>query len=262
MSRETARIVLRREVTAAAAAARDEDTFFAGLAARGIQVRFRYDPARPGRITGYSAGLGRSYGAGSPAPFAGGTLSPGLTLGKLRIHWRHGQPGAITPGLYDGADAHAIYAHGASVAEQAAREIQLRPLGRADIALAAADILNAAADATGNRELRNAADGFIRTAQPPRQAPAPTATGQALRTASRLLAATRPPSGTRSGSALIQLITALVTLASAIAEFRNMRNRQRQTNAARSTATQIRSRARLTTRPQSSRTSSLPAATR
>ena len=46
---EPPRVVLHRHVRAAAAAARSEEEFFAGLAARGVLVRLRHSAVRPGR---------------------------------------------------------------------------------------------------------------------------------------------------------------------------------------------------------------------
>lgn len=240
MNSATAKTVLRREVTAAAAAARTEEAFFKNLTARGIDVHLWYDPARPGRVVRYSAGLpGKAGRVGTPVRYASGTLSPALTLGKLRAHWRQGRPGAADPGLYDGAGRDTIYAHAASTAHWAAGEIRKNARCRADVALAAADIINAAADATGNFELRRAADGFLQTARTIRiparhQSPA----GQALRVCARLLNAASPP-GARNMQTALQLAAALAGLADAIAQLKGGSSRT-EAAATRQTAARIR----------------------
>jgi hypothetical protein len=58
----TARARLRGLVAEAAAAARSEEEFLAGLAARGVTARPRPSVTRPGEITGYSFGLASDTG--------------------------------------------------------------------------------------------------------------------------------------------------------------------------------------------------------
>lgn len=242
MSSVTARTVLRREVTAAAAASVTEDAFFKNLTARGIDVHLWYDPARPGRVVRYSAGLpGRVSKTGTLIRYSAGTLSPALTLGKLRAHWRKGQSGAADPGLYDGADRDTIYAHAADIAQWAAREVQKNPRCHADVALAAADILNAAADATGNQALRSAADGFMKSVHTGRRRDGyRSPPGQALRISARLLKATRPP-GSRGGSALPRLVAAIIGLINAITELKKTNRYLGERVASRRAAAGIRS---------------------
>jgi hypothetical protein len=162
MSSQAARAVLRSEVARCAAAARSEPEFWACLQAAGLRVRTRADPARPGRPAGYAVSLPgptvrRDW---RPLWFAGGTLDERLTLPALRARWRMGQPGAA-PGaeLFAGTDLNEIYRHAAQAARLAARELgYARP--RPDVAWAAADVVVAAAEATGNPALRQAADGL------------------------------------------------------------------------------------------------------
>lgn len=240
MNTATAKTVLRREVTAAAAASMTEEAFFRNLADRGIDVHLWYDPVRPGRVVRYTVGLpGKVRKDGTPVRYPAGTLSPALTLGKLRAHWRAGQLGAADPGLYDGIDRDTIYVHAASIAEWAAREIQKNPRCRADVALATADVVNAAADATGDRALRATADRFMQSAQAGRRrdryrSPA----GQALRVSARLLMKTTSP-GTRDREALRHLVTALIGLADAIDRLKET-NRQLDRAVSRRTAAGIR----------------------
>lgn len=237
MNTLTAKTVLRREVTAAAAESVTEKAFFQNLAARGIDVHLWYDPARPGRIVRYSAGLpGKVRKDGTPVRYPAGTLSPALTLGKLRAHWRAGQPGAADPGLYDGTDRATIYAHATSIATWAASEVQKNPRYRADVALAAADVANAAADATGNPGLRRTADGFLESARMGRQRTGGrSSAGQALRVAAMLLAATTSPRK-RDREATRQLIAALIGLADSIARLKESNRQLNQATARRAAA--------------------------
>jgi hypothetical protein len=88
---EAPRTVLRRQVEAAAAAARSEREFFGGLAARGLTVRLRHSPSRPGEVTGYAVSLpGDLSASGGPVWYGGGKLAADLSLPKLRRRWPTG----------------------------------------------------------------------------------------------------------------------------------------------------------------------------
>lgn len=237
MSPATARIVLRREVTAAAAASVSEASFFAGLTARGLNVEHTSAPDRPGVTIGYSVGLHGSIDrTGRPVRWAGSTLGSELALGQLRAHWRAGMRGAAPPSLFGGADSAEIWAHATSVARAAAADFQ-SGRGTPGVALAAADVLIVAADVTGSRELRQAAEAFGRAARIPggRRVPRSTSSAESLRTAARLLAASRPPrrhAYSASGTAVLLLIVALVLIAMALAVLRARQRREHQARAA------------------------------
>ena len=98
----TTRVRLRGLVAEAAAAARSEEEFLVGLAARSVTVRPRYSPARPGEVTGYAFGLlSDTTGAmGGPVWFGGSKLAPDLSLPRLRARWP-GSPGQPGPGTAD-----------------------------------------------------------------------------------------------------------------------------------------------------------------
>ena len=187
--------------------------------------RVRGHPARPDRPPGRHPGLVRRRHPGSrPGP---GRAAPPLA----------GQPG-LPPAaaLLDHAAATAICQHAAAVADDAARRLRDAPPGQAaDIARAAADILYAAADATGNRDLRAAADGFGRAARAPwGPVPAPTPPGNVLRTAAYLITATAPgPTRRLTRHALTR---ALASLAAELARLRHAQQRPRQADAARTAA--------------------------
>jgi hypothetical protein len=232
---EAPRVALRRHVEAAAAAARTEAGFFAELGARGIEVRLRHSSQRPGEVTGYAVGLpGDTAASGGQVWYGGGKLAADLTLPKLRRRWAAGT--ASGREQLSAADRRDIYAYAAEVASHAAREIKTGHRGRADTARAAADVLTVAAEATGNPELRRAADALMRAARAPwGRIPAASPGGQRLRAAAYLLAANRPW-GQRPAVARRALLTALIGLAQAVADLRAGQRRQLQALAARDAA--------------------------
>ena len=234
MGSPAARAVLRREVTRAARAARTEREFFHALQGAGLVIRLRPDPLKPGQAGGYAVTLpGLADRSRRPIWFAGGTLDKQLQLGRMRARWRAGQRG-VGPGAdyFTGADVGEIYDYAARVARWAARELAARRRGSPDIAWAAADLLRAAAEATGNPELGRAAESFGRAARAPwGRIPAPSPGGAMLRTAAYLLAACRP-GGQPPGSARRALIHSLIGLAHAVARLRQARHRQLQAAAA------------------------------
>jgi hypothetical protein len=232
------RVTLRRKVEAAAAASRTEAEFFTGLAARGLAVRLRNSITNTGEVTGYAVGLpGDVTAEGGQVWFGGGKLAPDLTLPKLRRRWDGAA--AEGPAARDSASVNEVYALAAEAARRAAAEIAAGKRGAADTAWAAADLLTAAADATGNRELRKAADSLRRAAcEPWRRIPAASQSGRTLRAAARLLASTRracPP----ASYVLCALLLALVALAQAVAERRAAQDRALQAAAARDAATRL-----------------------
>lgn len=233
-----ARAVLRREVAEAAAAARSESEFFAGLERAGLMVRLRYADARPGEAAaGYAVSLpGMTHHRDDTQMWYGGsTLDDGLGLGTLRRRWRAGRAGAPWAAAdFTGVEATDIFGHAAATTAGAARRLRAGPNADegADIAWAAADVLYAAADATGSAELRRAADGFSRAARPPwGRIPPPSPVGSGLRTAAYLLAAC-VPAGARRTMARVALIRALAGLAKAVAELRQAQFRLLQATAA------------------------------
>ncbi len=84
---EPPRTWLRREVCTAAAGARTEDEFFAGLGRAGVLVRRRYSTLTPGEVTGYAVGMPGHTSKDGQVWFGGGKLAADLTLPKLRARW-------------------------------------------------------------------------------------------------------------------------------------------------------------------------------
>ena len=237
-----ARAVLAREALRAARAARSEPEFFALLERAGLPVRLRAAPDQAGRPAGWSVTLpGLADRAGRPVWFAGGTLDPALRLGELRARWRAGQPGAGPgPGLFTGAARAEIYEHAARAAARAARELAGGRAGRADVAWAAADLLTAAAGATGNPELARAAEAFTRAARAAwGRTPAPSPDGSMLRTAAYLIASCRRTRQPQPARAVRVLLTALAGLARTLAELRAAQARRLQAAAAAAAAARL-----------------------
>jgi hypothetical protein len=85
---EPARVILRREVCTAAAAAGSEQEFFTRLRAAGVLARERYSTVQPDQVTGYAVGLpGHTARGGGVVWYGGGKLAADLTLPKLRARW-------------------------------------------------------------------------------------------------------------------------------------------------------------------------------
>ena len=240
MTTGSSRTVLRREVNMCAAAARSEQEFFAGLDTAGLLVRLRHSPGQPTQVTGYAVGLpGMTHRDGGQAWYGGQTLDGQLSLGALRRRWQAGRPGtAPAPGAFADADIRDIFGYATTLAADAARQLRVSPAAAqsADIAWAAADVMTAAAQATGSPELQQAADGFSRAARAAwGRIPPPSPGGAALRTAAYLLAACTPP-GTRRRIDRVTLIGALAGLAGAVAGLREAQRRFLQATAAHSAA--------------------------
>jgi hypothetical protein len=237
----TARATLRREVSMCAAAAQAEREFWAGLDAAGLLVRLHYSADRPSEVSGYAVSLpGMTHRwDGQQVWYGGQTLDGQLSLGALRHRWQAGRPGSPpAPEAFAAADTGNIFAYAAAVADAAAGQLRTSPppAEAADIAWAAADVLTAAAEATGSPELLRAAEGFSRAARAPwGRIPPPSPGGSALRTAAYLLAACTPDSSRRIVTRLA-LVSALTGLARAVAKLRESQNRLLQAAAARSVA--------------------------
>jgi hypothetical protein len=241
MSAGSARAALRREVRMCAASARAERGFFAGLEEAGLLVRLHYDTGRPAEVTGYAVSLPGMvhHGDGQQVWYGGQTLDGRLSLPALRHRWQAGLPG-IPPGpeAFADADTRDIFGYAAAVAAEAARQLRASPAAAAsaDIAWAAADVLTAAAQATGSPELQQAANGFSRAARASwGRVPPPSPGGATLRTAAYLLAACVPDRSRRT-IARLTLISSLAGLARAVVMLRAAQDNLLQAAAARRAA--------------------------
>jgi hypothetical protein len=240
-------VILRREVTTAAAAAAGDQDFFARLQRAGIRVRMRYSTRDPGEVTGYAVALDQDTAStGEPVWYGGGKLAADLTLPKLRQRWSSG-PGdgrAVPGGRLTPGERAAIWDHASRAATDAAAQIRSlaaagEPGAAADAAWAAGDTLHAAAAALGSRVIRQAASAYDRAARSPYgRIPQPTSAGIGLRRASRLLSAAAFASHDRT-LAQIALIARLAALADAVAELRDAQRHAAQAAAARLAAERL-----------------------
>jgi hypothetical protein len=240
---EAPRITLRRAVSTAAAGAASEQEFFARLERADVLVRKRFSTRNPGEVTGYAVALPHDTSrAGAPVWFGGGKLAADLTLPKLRRRWQATGP---RPGdRFTATERAAIWEHAARTAAGAAEQIRnvaaTDPAVAADAAWAAADTMHAAAAALGSRVLRQAADSYDRAARAPYgRIPGPTPTGNHLRRAARLLAASEAVSSDNT-LAIVTLVTRLAALAQAVAHLRDVQQRAAQAAGARHAAERLR----------------------
>ena len=234
---EAPRVTLRRQVTTAAAAANDEQEFFARLGQAGILVRKRLSVTRPGQITGYAVAFpGDITKNGGPVWYGGGKLAPDLSWPKLRQRWAPGRatPGRIRPDLTAG-ERDALWDHVTRITADATAQIRARAWtdpAAADAAWAASDTLHVAAAILGSRVLRQAADAYDRAARSPYgRVPPPTPAGNRLRHAARIMSAFACLTGDRSMTPLV-LIAKLAALAEAVAGLRESQQHAAQAAAA------------------------------
>ena len=166
---EAPRITLRRQVSTAAAAAVNEQEFFARLRQSGVLVRTRHSSRDPGQVTGYAVALpGDTAKGGDQVWYGGGKLAADLSLPKLRRRWP--RPGAED--RFTAAERAAAWEHAAQAVDRASAHIRellagSDPGAAADAAWATSGTLHAAAAALGSRVLREAADAYDRAARAP-----------------------------------------------------------------------------------------------
>ena len=238
-----ARAVLAREALRAARAARSEPEFFAPARAGRAAgpAAGRPGPARAAR-PGWSVTLpGLADRAGRPVWFAGGTLDPALRLGRAARPLAGRAARRRRPGRTTSPGPPGPRSTSTRPGPPPGRPAELRAgrAGRADIAWAAADLLTAAAEATGNPELARAAEDFTRAARAAwGRAPAPARTGRCSApppTSSRPAAAPAAP----PARAVRLMLTALAGLARTLAELRAAQARGLQAAAAASAAARL-----------------------
>lgn len=239
----TARAFLRSAACSAAERSRNEGEFFRRLDDAGVLVKLRYSELHPGEITGYSLALpGHADENGDLAWYSGGRLSEKLTMPRLQQRWNAGDRAGRLPAALSPAERNAIWSDVIRLTGEGADELRrlatTDPAGASDAAWATADALRASATALGGtpgRQIRRAATDFDRAArQTYRTIPGPTAAGNGLRTASRLLAMV---SGTGSrGVRIDQLLISLIQLAEETARLRLVQMRNHQAAAARGAA--------------------------
>ncbi|MEO3829353.1 hypothetical protein [Actinomadura sp. B10D3] len=206
LSAGTKRAVLRTSVRHAAGEARTTMDFFDRLQGYGLLVKVRNSRDVPGEITGYAVALPTEPGDEEPTWHAGSRLADDLSLTHLQSRWS--SPTSQYRSAMDHSDLtteerQAFYDDAARAAAHATAQIRrslaTNPFAAQDACWAASDTLHAAAEATGNRHLRRAADTYDRAARAPYgRIPQPTPAGNALRTAARPIADHATPRSRRA----------------------------------------------------------------
>jgi hypothetical protein len=242
------RVALRRAVMTAAAASSNEAEFFTHLERVGIKVKLRASGTDPGEKVGYCVALpGHTTAAGDVVWYAGGSLAADLTWPKLRRRW-------LTPAISTALLAPASPAEPggaldirrdqvpgllAAASADVRRAVNHAPEDADDVAWATSDVLHVTAAAAGETELRLAAEVYDRAARAPYgRLPKPTAHGQGLRAAARLMAA--DDAETKDTRTSVTLLAGLAGLVETIAELRHGQHRSVQALAARSSAEHLR----------------------
>lgn len=205
--KEEARARLRREVRIAALAATDAPDFLARLRSAGLVVRERRGEA--GHLTGYAVAVpGDTTAAGTPVYYGGGRLAPDLTLPRLQQRW-------MTPDIAD-RDGLAPGAAAAHVRREA-RLVGLLSTYSADEAGGAELLRTLAHQIEGPRggALSEAAELLERGTRRPQHRRPPTGS---LRRIARQIHA--PQAKGRRDEGVLELITALAALATALAASR------------------------------------------
>ncbi|MEV6590966.1 relaxase/mobilization nuclease domain-containing protein [Streptomyces acidicola] len=256
----TTRQWLRENSYAAAAAARDEQEYFAVLTALGIKVHTRIGP-QTGETTGYSlAAPGDTDAKGKPVFYGGSSLAPDLSLIRLRERF--------TPATADtGATATArVIVRNTKGDAWRRAETELRTtytylleredgqdLGSFDgqiqaQAAAFAELLHntaAAAPKAARAELRAAAAAFDRANRSAIRAEHQSA--HALRQAGKELI--RTLGGGEDGSAVAALLATAVYVLIALDHWHQQRGHEQQAAAARQSLTHLHAAYQRTTRP-------------
>jgi len=272
------REVLRRQVRVAAAGASSQDEFFDRLRADGLLVRERLSELNPGEITGYAVASPDGDGTGAaPIYFGGGKLGPDLTLPRLQRRWDRPGRGAAAGSSVGPAVSAARRAASGAAAEPGRRQVRIDrfgltemerlriwkqatlaaaraaehiaasvasdPSGAADAAWAASDFLAAAGRVVEGRRggpLTQAAQTYDQAARELHgKVPPPTAAGNGLRAAGRLLLSAHValPSETKQ---LLALMAQLSALTDAVTRLREGQDRAGQARAARQAAEALR----------------------
>lgn len=255
---EPARVVLAREVRAAAAGADGPREFLARLADSGVLVRLRHSVRDPQAITGYAVAVPDEVTtAGQHIWYAGGRLAADLTWSKLSTTWRttrhEATPGTARcpvprwPDRLTGAARAAAWRDASQVAADATVAVtglaRTDPRAAADLAHAAGQVLAATARVVEGRQggpLTRAADAYDRAARDLHgRLPTRHHQGANLRAVARLVAMTgraRRDEATQ----VLALVTHLVALVDAVSELRHAQDRLAQASAARSAAVHLR----------------------
>lgn len=254
---EVPRVALRDAVRAALSGADSEEEFFTRLHAAGVLINKRILPS--GDVGGYSvAAVGDRTSDGDPVWYAGSTLSPDLSLPKIRAHIAAG----LRPAPASGSVAEAPEAGGASPAARA----RYRAADAADHALAllqdpdtdegeaiaqlraVVDVVQAVADtspAQSRADLLAAAREFERAARSHQRAA--RSDTRALRLAAReIIGAGYGLGHGEDGGVTAMLLSTLAVVAVALVRWQSARGHAQQAAAAGEAAQRLRAAYRTT----------------
>lgn len=237
----TARVWLREQAYAVAAAVRTEDQYFAVLTSLGIKVKPRVGP-ESGEVIGYSlAAPGDTNARGEPIWYGGSKLAPDLSINRLRERLAS-QPTTddrqpTSP--WHRADAALRQAHAAvHTSADSAAQAQLAAFG---------ELLHntaTAGPAATRAELRAAARAFDRATRSAIRADHQQST--ALRAAAKELLT---PTARSEESAVAALLSTAVLLAIAAARWHEKRGHQQQAAAAQQSLAHLRTAYEHTSKP-------------
>ncbi|MFC5183834.1 relaxase/mobilization nuclease domain-containing protein [Actinomadura harenae] len=239
----TVRAYLRTTVRQAAGTSRTAADFLTHLEAAGVTVKTGRSVQDPNEITGYAVALPDHHDAqGHPAWYPGSELAEDLTWTSLCRSW-NGLPSPTPVTELSADERRAIYSDAARAAAFASAEIRRHtvtdPHAARDACWATADLLHAAADATGDRHLRGAADAYDRAARPPHgRIPHPTPSGNRLRGAARIMAIART-SGDPGLQPPAALASALLTLIDTIGDLHHLHRHEPQSDAVKGASTHL-----------------------
>jgi hypothetical protein len=246
---EPSRVKLAREVRTAASAATTTDEFLNGLERAGLLVRQRHSEFVPGQVTGYAVALAGDRGRdGRPVWFGGGKLASDLTWPKLCRRWDGAAPGAFAAApAHDPRSRLDAYRRAAAAAETGTRQLRTLaghdPVAAADVAHATGDALAATARLIEGRHggpITDAAAAFDRASREPYgRVPNPIPAGHGLRSAARALSLLGRASHDET-TQVLSLLTSLAALSDAVANLRDVQQRQHQAAAARDAAQRLR----------------------
>ena len=245
---EPPRVRLQREVRVAAAGARGQADFLAGLNSAGLLVRPRFSHRDTEQITGYSVALpGDRSANGQPIWFGGAKLAADLSWTKLARRWAGDTTPLDSPQRVNGSARTAAWTRATRAVTEGANTIHrlavTDPGAAADAAHATGDALTVTARLVEGRQggpLTDAATAYQRAGRelwgrtPPR-----TITGDGLRAAARLLTLTGRARRDESVQ-FLHLVTQLIALSEAVAALRDVQGRAAQAVAAREAASKLR----------------------
>ncbi|WP_434593176.1 relaxase/mobilization nuclease domain-containing protein [Streptomyces sp. A5-4] len=229
----TAREVLRLRVRRAVAAADNEAEFFALLEATGVTVRLKRGPS--GDALGCNFALpGNTNENGEPVWFAGSTLSPDLSLPKIRERLTTSVPEPVTarPGnpWHHATSATERIPHHLSTDDDHTAQGQLVALG------ATLDLLPLTAPTAARAELQQAASAFERATRS--RVTADLTSTRVLRRSIQTIWRDRPQD--KDGAGFAMLLDAAFTAVAFAAHWHRTRQNAQQQEAAEQTLLHLR----------------------